>query len=129
MESSFSGSDYNQSMCEEVVLLTKHNLGLHDQFTFEQSKANLQNYFDLFLVAHDVVAVQYPPVTAEHIALEQDHLFDIYYLLDGQPSVRQSNQLSFTADFAANIQVRLQLEVADLLERCLLCDSFVPSEL
>jgi hypothetical protein len=102
-----------QCMAQEVETLRKHNLGLHEVVPFEGTKARLASFLDDFLAAHDVVTVQNPPMTPDHIAWNQDQLFDVMYLLRGEPRMRQSTQIAFTAEYVSNLQVVLNLSVAD----------------
>ena len=96
-------------------------MGLHEVATFNSTKVQLQRYLQDFIFAHDVVMVQYPPVSPVHIAWNQEQTFDVQYLLYGEPMVRQSTQIAFTSEFVSNVQVVLNLSVED----CTMSNRFV----
>ena len=110
-----------QNIATEVETLIKHNMGLHEVATFNSTKVQLQRYLQDFIFAHDVVMVQYPPVSPVHIAWNQEQTFDVHYLLYGEPMVRQSTQIAFTSEFVSNVQVVLNLSVED----CTMSNRFV----
>ena len=105
----------------DVSTLVKVHSNVHDLTTFDGAKGKLQAHLDLFIAAHDYITVTAPPTSDEQIAWHTTLPFDVSYLLNGEPTVRQSTLASFVAEFVSAAQVVLTLAVAD----CTLANRYV----
>ena len=100
-----------QSMASEVITMVMANQGLKDLESFAAAQAHLSALLDDFVAARQVLTMQYPPVTPEQREWELNTPFDVEYMLNGVPSVRQATQLDYAAEFISMIQIALNMSV------------------
>ena len=100
-----------QSMASEVITMVMANQGLKDLESVAAAQAHLSALLDDFVAARQVVTMQYPPVTPEQREWELNTPFDVEYMLNGVPSVRQATQLDYAAEFISMIQIALNMSV------------------
>ena len=100
-----------QSFGRIIHTMVKHNQGMHEVISFAEANAQLAGLLNEFLSARELIAVQYPPETAEQIAWEQTELFPVVYLLNGEPQERQATQIDYVSEFVSMVQIALNMSV------------------
>ena len=101
----------SQSLAEEVQRLVKHNAGVHDAISFDQSKHRLQSFLDDFVDARSAVTVQYPAVNSQEIQLETVSPLVATYWMANNTVLRQITQMELASEYLSAVQIVLNLTI------------------